>query len=59
MVGLLVVYSATLVILFGFFIWVLCDIRRGLREMRQLTRKVEALLDQDTRQAGNPPTVIG
>jgi len=45
MVGLLIALVAGFVTLFGFFLWVMRDMRRGLREMKRLTREVEALLD--------------
>jgi pilus assembly protein TadC len=49
MVGLLVVFIASLLALLGFFLYVSRDMRRGLREMERRTREVEALLDPGTR----------
>lgn len=46
MVGLLLVLMVGFAALFVFFARVQRDMTHGLREMRRLTREVEALLDE-------------
>ena len=51
MLGFFIIAFLSFISLVGFFLWVLRDMRRGLREMQQLTREVEALLDEVPRGA--------